>query len=334
MSNAYWFVYQRFLIRISFLWRVIEVQDVVKVYRGGNGTRALDGVSFEVPSGGIFGFLGPNGAGKTTTIRILGTILEPTEGTVRIGGADLREEPLRIKSRLGLMPDEVAFFPTLTGMDHLVYYASFYRISRPEARCRARELLDELAMGDAASKKVRSYSHGMKKRLAIAQCLMHDPDVLIMDEPANGLDPEGMRFFRDLLRSLHASGKTIFLSSHLLHEVEQLCDRVGIINHGCMMAVDSISNLAAGPASNLPDLIHVSADGLTDSAVEAILAIPGVTRAQVTPKGMDVSLAPGSEATSEITKALVLAGVRIREVRKEQPSLEDLFLAITKGARS
>ena len=224
---------------------MIEVEGLTKVYGGSKGAKALDGVSFTVPKQGIFGFLGPNGAGKTTTIRILSTVLAPTAGTIRIDGHDLREDPLAVKEKLGLMPDEVLFYPTLTGEQHLLYYASFYGIPQAEAKARATKYLDQFGLGDARTKKVKAYSHGMKKRLALAQCLLHDPEVLIMDEPANGLDPQGMRYFRDLIRFLNKEGKTIFLSSHMLAEVEQLCERVGIIDRGRMVAVDAIQTLSA-----------------------------------------------------------------------------------------
>src|SRR3989441_5378592 len=166
---------------------MIEVEGLTKVYGGSRGVRAIDNVSFTVPERTVFGFLGPNGAGKTTTIRILGTVFEPTAGTVRIDGHDIREEPMAVKETIGLMPDEVLYYPTLTGLQHLVYYASFYGMRRADARKRGKELLEQFGLGDEMAKKVKAYSHGMKKRLALAQCLLHDPHVLIMDEPANGL---------------------------------------------------------------------------------------------------------------------------------------------------
>lgn len=301
----------------------------MKVYGRRRGIRALDGVSFTVAKGDVFGFLGPNGAGKTTTIRILATILEPTEGSVRIDGVDLHEEPLALKSHLGLVPDEVAFYPTLTGLSHLLYYAAFFGIPRQDAKRRAKDLLDQLAIGDVALKKVKTYSHGMRKRLAIAQSLMHDPELLIMDEPASGLDPQGLRHFRELIRSLNAGGKTIFLSSHLLSEVEQLCEHVGIIDRGRMVAVDSISNLSARLSIGEPTVIHITAEGVTDVALGALAALPGVLKVEATPKGIDVTMQSGSDVTTEVTKALVLAGARLRELRPEQRTLEDLFLSFT-----
>ena len=310
---------------------MIEVEGITKVYGGSRGTKALDDVTFSVPKQSVFGFLGPNGAGKTTTIRILATVLEPTEGTIRIDGHNLQEEPLAVKERLGLMPDEVLFYPTLNGMQHLLYYASFYKIPRKDARLKAKDLLARFGLADDANKKLKAYSHGMKKRLALAQCLLHDPDVLIMDEPANGLDPAGMRYFRDLIRWLNSEGKTIFLSSHMLYEVEQLCGRVGIIDRGKIVAVDTIASLTSRLAVGAPTILHVAATGVTDAALSTLRAIPGVTSAEPTLTGVDVTAQAGSDVSAEVSRALVLAGAALREMRAEQRSLEDLFLTLTKG---
>lgn len=309
---------------------LIEVEGLVKTYERG-AVRALDNVSFSVPKGDIFGFLGPNGAGKTTTIRILATVLDPTGGTIRIDGHDLSVEQLAVKERLGLMPDEVAFYPTLTGYEHLLYYATFHKIPRAEARKRAKESLERFGIGDAADKKLKAYSHGMKKRLALAQCLLHDPEVIIMDEPANGLDPQGMRYFRELIRSLRSDGKTIFLSSHLLAEVEQLCERVGIIDRGRIVAVDSIANLTSRLAAGAPAVHHIVADDLSDAIFDAIRGIPGVTTLDRTDGGVRVTSSSEADVAPEVSKAIVLGGARLRELRAEQRSLEDLFLSLTKG---
>ncbi len=312
---------------------MIEIEGLTKVY-GRRGTKALDDVSFEVPDKAVFGFLGPNGAGKTTTIRILATALEPTSGAIRIGGHDLKTDWLAVKERLGLMPDEVQFYPTLTGMEHLLYYASFYKIPKAEARARAKKALEDFGIADAAGKKVRAYSHGMKKRLALAQCVLHDPDLLIMDEPANGLDPAGMRYFRDLIRWLNREGKTIFLSSHLLSEVEQLCERVAIIDRGRMIAVDSIDNLTTGLAAGAPSLLLVTAEGLTDPLLESLRQIPGVQTLERTESGVRITATPGSDVAPEVGKAVVLGGAKLRELRAQERSLEELFLSLTKeGAR-
>jgi ABC-2 type transport system ATP-binding protein len=311
---------------------MIEVEGLTKVYGGSRGTRALDNVSFSVPKGSVFGFLGPNGAGKTTTIRIMGTVIEPTAGTVRVDGHDIREEPMDVKERIGLMPDEVLYYPTLTGLQHLVYYASFYGVRRAEARKRARDLLARLGLGGAEGKKVKAYSHGMRKRLSLAQCLFHDPDVMIMDEPASGLDPLGMRSYRDLIRGLATEGKTVFLSSHLLTEVEQLCERVGIIDRGKIVAVDTIATLTSQLSAGSPVVLHITATGISEEARQQLAAIPGVTGVQPTPAGVDVTTRPGVDASPEVSRTLVLAGAQLKGMATEQRSLEDLFFALTKEA--
>jgi len=310
---------------------MIEVEGLTKVYGGSRGVKALDNVSFTVPAGSVFGYLGPNGAGKTTTIRSLGTALEPTAGTVRIDGHDVRKEPMAVKERIGLMPDEVLYYPTLTGLQHLLYYASFYGIRRADAKKKGMELLAQLGLSGAENQKVKAYSHGMRKRLSLAQCLLHDPDVMIMDEPASGLDPLGMRYYRDLIRLLASKGKTMFLSSHMLFEVEQLCERVGIIDKGRIVAVDTIANLSTRLSAGAPVVLHVTASGVTDAVLQAVAAIPGVTGVQPTPAGLDVTTRPGSDASAEVSKALVLAGVQLHGLTRDQRSLEDLFLTITKG---
>jgi len=313
---------------------MIDLEGLTKVYGGSRGFRALDNVSFSVPTKSVFGYLGPNGAGKTTTIRILATVLEPTSGTVRIDGQDVREDPMAVKEKIGLMPDEVLYYPTLTAFQHLVYYASFYGMRRADAKKKARDLLAWLGLEGAEDKKLKAYSHGMRKRLSLAQCLVHDPEVLIMDEPASGLDPLGMRFFRDLIRNLVAQGKTILLSSHMLFEVEQLCERVGIIDHGKIVAVDTIANLSARLYAGTPIVLHITATGVSEAALQAVAAVSGVTSVQPTPMGVDVTTQPGSDAGPDVSRALILAGAQLRGLAAEQRSLEDLFLALTKGDRA
>src|SRR5205809_6716469 len=173
----------------------------------------------------------------------------------------------------------------------------------------------------------------MKKRLALAQSLLHDPELLIMEEPASGLDPQGMRYFRDLIRFLNGKGKTVFLSSHLLSEVEKLCEHVGIIDRGRSVAADSIANLSSKMSAGDPTVLNVTAEGITDEAIAAVTSLPGVTGAPRTANGPDVTLHTGTDAGPDVSKALVLAGARLKELKASERSLEDLFFALTKGGR-
>ena len=297
---------------------VIEVEGLTKVYGGSHGAKALDGVSFSVPKKGVFGFLGPNGAGKTTTIRILATVLDPTAGTVRIDGHDLRADPLAVKEKLGLMPDEVLFYPTLTGLQHLLYYASFYGMRRADARKRGRDLLEQFGLGGDMEKKVKAYSHGMKKRLALAQCLLHDPEVLIMDEPANGLDPQGIRWLRDLLRSQADAGRTVLISSHVLAEVAQTVDEVVIIHRGKLIrhaAMAEVEAMAAGATTvRSPDATRLA----------SLLIKAGHDVQSIGDGRLAVSAAP--EVVGETAAA---NGVVLHELVTERATLEDVFLQLT-----
>ncbi len=310
---------------------MIEIDALVKVYDGRKGTRALDQVSLEVARGDLFGFLGPNGAGKTTTLRILATLLAPTAGTARIDGHDIREDPLAVREIIGYAPESPGFYPGLTGEDHLQYWAEFYGVPRVERRTRAQELLELMGLQEAGDRKLKAYSHGMRQRLALAQSLLNDPPVLILDEPAGGLDPAGMRFFRGLLKRFSSQGKTIFLSSHLLSEVEMTCKTVGVIHRGRMVEVSSLADLQRRIAGSREVVLKVETDGLTEEAVEAVRDLEGVVEATTSETQLLVKLEPGSDLAADVNAALLAHGTRVRSLRTEEVRLEDVFVALTEG---
>jgi ABC-2 type transport system ATP-binding protein len=204
---------------------------------------AVRGLNLSVARGEVFGFLGPNGAGKTTTIRMLMGILVPTAGRATIDMLDCHRDRVEVKRRVGYLPDTPIFYDYLRGREILEFVGEMHGLSRGEAKWDAAKLLDELALGDAAEEFAVNYSAGMKKKLALACALIHDPPVLILDEPTNGLDPRAAREVQDRLRSSAADGKTIFLSTHLLAMAERLCSRVGIIHQGELVAVGSLLEL-------------------------------------------------------------------------------------------
>ncbi len=310
---------------------MIEIESLVKVYNGRRGTKALDSISFTVPRGDLFGFLGPNGAGKTTTIRILATLLRPTSGTARIDGHDITREPLAIRDIIGYMPESPGFYPPMRGMEHLLYWAEFYGIPKAERLKQAKELLALVELQEAAQMKLKAYSHGMKQRLALAQALLNDAPVLIMDEPAGGLDPAGMRFFRQLMKRLNSQGKTIFLSSHLLSEVEMTCDTVGVINKGKIVEVSDLSTLQKRIASTRENAIRIETDGVSEEAVAAVKSIEGVRQVEVKNNVLTVVVERGSDLAADINAALVSRGSKVRSLRQEDVRLEDVFVALTGG---
>jgi ABC-2 type transport system ATP-binding protein len=204
---------------------------------------AVDGINLSVAAGEIFGFIGPNGAGKTTTIRMMGGILAPTAGTVLIDGIDMSKEPEKAKTRIGFIPDRPFLYEKLTGWEFMRFSADLYGMQDDRIRAEAMELLQMFSLRDWADGLIESYSHGMKQRLIIAAALLHDPSVIIVDEPMVGLDPTGIRMVKDLLLSKAREGKTVFMSTHSLGVAEDICDRIGIINRGALIAMGTTNDL-------------------------------------------------------------------------------------------
>lgn len=219
---------------------MIELNDLTKRY---GSTLAVDRLSLSVEKGEIFGFIGPNGAGKTTTIRMMAGVLGPTAGTVRISGIDMGSEPEAAKRLIGFIPDRPFLYEKLTGMEFLRFVSDLYGFTDGLFRKRAEELLIQFSLYDWSDHLIEAYSHGMKQRLIIASALLHEPRVIIVDEPMVGLDPAGIRMVKDLLRELAESGTTIFMSTHTLEIAEDLCNRIGVIHHGRLVALGSTGDL-------------------------------------------------------------------------------------------
>jgi len=234
---------------------VIETTALTKVY---GDKRAVDRLTLRIEPGEVMGFLGPNGSGKTTTIRLLMGLLRPTEGSASIRGRDCHRDAVALKREVGYLPDEPFLYPYLSGYELLELVAGLHGFSARDARSRARQSAELMDLGDAAGAFTVTYSMGMKKRLALAMALIHDPQVLIMDEPTNGLDPKGAREMRDTIVRLAASGRTVFLSTHLLEAAERICHRVTIIRRGVLQAVGTPGELrtryAAAPDTSLEEL--------------------------------------------------------------------------------
>ena len=204
---------------------------------------AVNDVSFQVQSGEIFGFLGPNGAGKTTTIKMIVGLLKPTSGLVQVGGYDVQSQPLQAKAVNGYVPDEPNLYAKLTGRELLRFVGDLYGIERQQVERRSEELLRLFDLAEAGDDTIDSYSHGMQQKTAIASALVHDPRALVLDEPTVGLDPKSARLIKDILRQLADRGAAIFLSTHILEIAERMCDRIGIINQGSLIAVGTMQEL-------------------------------------------------------------------------------------------
>lgn len=218
----------------------IELSALHKKYRN---AIALEPLSLAVSKGELFGFLGPNGAGKTTTIKMMTGLLEPTSGSAHIGGIDIWKSPIKAKAKLAYVPDEPNLYPKLSGWEFLRFMGSVFQISQDVFAKRAEELLQLFKMGSRADELIEGYSHGMKQKIALCGALIHDPDVLFLDEPTVGLDPGSARNLKLLLRRICDSGTTVFLSTHILEIAERMCDRVGIINEGKLIALGTMDQL-------------------------------------------------------------------------------------------
>jgi ABC-2 type transport system ATP-binding protein len=247
---------------------LIETHDLVKKY---GEFVAVNNVSFDVRSGEVFGFLGPNGAGKTTTIKMIVGLLQPTSGLVKVGGFDVQKQPLQAKASSGYVPDTPNLYAKLTGRELLRFVADLYSLDRQQALHRIDELLRMFDLIDSADETLDSYSHGMQQKASLAAALMHDPKVLLLDEPTVGLDPKSARLIKDILRQMADRGAAVMLSTHILEIAERMCDRIGIINKGQLIAVgtmDELRGLGKAGETSLEDIFL----GLTGGAEEAEIA--------------------------------------------------------------
>jgi ABC-2 type transport system ATP-binding protein len=250
---------------------LIETRNLVKRY---GDKLAVDNVSLQVQGGEVFGFLGPNGAGKTTTIKMIVGLLQPTSGTIHVAGVDVQAQPLLAKASCGYVPDTPNLYAKLTGRELLRFVGDLYDLDRRQVAQRTDELLRVLDLTNAADDTVDSYSHGMQQKASLASALMHDPKVLVLDEPTVGLDPKSARLIKDILRQMADRGAAVFLSTHILEIAERMCDRIGIINKGQLVAVGTMTELRslgkAGEVS-LEDIFLALTGGAEEAEIAEIL---------------------------------------------------------------
>jgi ABC-2 type transport system ATP-binding protein len=311
----------------------VQVTELVKRYPG-RPVDAVAGISFEVGRGEVFGLLGPNGAGKTTTIGILTTRVLPTGGTATVAGVDVAADPVTARSRLSVVPQRPNLDRALTARQNLVFHAAYHGMGRAERSRRADELLAQLGLGDRGGDKVDDYSGGMAQRLLIARALMHAPQVVFLDEPSTGLDPQARLFVWDRIRELRDGGITVVLTTHDMDEAAALTDRVGIMDHGRLLALDTPVALTRSlPGSATLDIDVERADDDTDDAVLAALE-PLAERLEPVADsgGLRARLYLSGEAAALVGPVADVLGARrarLTGVRIGEPSLEDVFLNLT-----
>jgi len=306
------------------MMNAIQVQNLTKYY---GDLLAVDHIDFAVRQGEVFGFLGPNGAGKTTTQRMLTTLLEPTVGRIIVNGHDLASDAYPVKRQMGLVPEESNVYTELTAWDNLMFTARLYRVARAERAARARELLEVFGLWEKRNVKVEDFSKGMRRRLSIAMGIIHRPTLLFLDEPTPGLDAQSSRGIRDLVRRLNAEGTTVFLTTHQIEEANQLCDRVAIIDHGQIAAIDTPERLKR--AFRRVQSVEVALEPEGSAHGEPLGAIPGVTTMVKMGDKWRLYTEDPSALLPRVLDYARSQGLRLVSLSTLGPSLEDVFLEIT-----
>ena len=307
---------------------MIEVEGLTKVY---GLRRAIDDLHFDAEKGEILGFLGPNGAGKTTTMRILSGYMPPTSGRAEVAGFDVVDESLEVRRRVGYMPETVPLYPDMTVFEYLKFMADLRHL--PDGEDRVDDVLEIVHMEERADGYISNLSKGMRQRIGLAQSLLHEPEVLILDEPTIGLDPAQIRDVRSLIQEI-GKERTVLLSTHILSEAQQVCDRVIIINKGRIVAEDSPERLQGRLTGVQRVVLKVRGDA--DGLKEVIDQVPGVLRvvSSEADHGFEFDTAPGQDVRPEVARTVVNAGYDILELRSVGLSLEDIFLELTRDEPS
>jgi ABC-2 type transport system ATP-binding protein len=316
---------------------VIEARDLRRTYKTSTGVlrrrslevEAVRGVSFEVGEGELYGLLGPNGAGKTTTIKMLITLLLPTSGSARVLGYDVVDQVQEVRRRIGyVFGGDRGLYERLPALDNLKYFAELYGVSPREQKRRIDELLELVGLKGREHERVEGYSRGMRQRLHIARGLIHDPQVVFLDEPTIGVDPVGARELRQTIATLVEAGKTVLLTTHYMFEADTLCDRIGVIAKGQIVAEGTPRELKARVSEGT--VLEVEVFGIADEAIEQVRGLRGVVAVAVEEREQAQLLVVQSEAGVELTQAVLahLNGASVGRIASREPTLEDAYIAL------
>jgi len=319
----------------------VEAVDLRRTFRTSSGTfrrtrkevEAVRGVSFTIEPGELFGLLGPNGAGKTTTIKMLITLLIPTSGTARVLGHDVVEDVREVRRRIGyVFGGDRGLYERLSGRDNLRYFSELYGVPPREQSARIGELLELVGLTGRESERVEGYSRGMRQRLHIARGLLHDPDVIFLDEPSIGIDPVGARELRATIGLLKEQGKTVLLTTHYMFEADELCDRIAVIRAGEIVAEGTPAELKQRVPGGR--VLEVETYGVTDAARDAVAGLPGVRSVAMEERGQQQVLLLQCEPGAELTQGVLglLGDVRVGRVVSREPTLEDAYVELVTRA--
>jgi ABC-2 type transport system ATP-binding protein len=307
---------------------ILQTHDLVKQYPGADEP-AVRGVSFAIRNGEIFSLLGPNGAGKTTTISMISGLIEPTEGDATVAGYSIKNEPMEAKRIIGVVPQEIALYRSLTARENLVFWGRMYGLSGGELRQRIDEVLEMAGLADRAGERIDTYSGGMQRRINIAVGLLPRPQIVFMDEPTVGIDPQSRRRILDTVKELNQTGMTVLYTTHYMEEAQELSDRIGIIDYGKMIALGTQDELTKLVGEEDAIELSISEESTSPELLTAFQAVPGISNATAD-NGTVRLLAPdGNQVLPGLIEAANSRGVKVSNVAIQEPNLESVFLHLT-----
>ncbi|MBP6176793.1 MAG: ATP-binding cassette domain-containing protein [Anaerolineales bacterium] len=305
---------------------MLEVQNLVKNY---GDFRAVKGVTFNIQEGEIFSLLGPNGAGKTTTISMLSTLYTPTSGDAVIGGYSITKDPMAVRRVIGVVPQDLALYEDLTARENLIFWGQMYNLSGKALTTRVDEVLEQIGLTDKAKDRVKTYSGGMKRRVNIGVGLLHKPRLLFMDEPTVGIDPQSRRAILDTVKDLNKQGMTLLYTTHYMEEAQELSDRVGIIDHGELIAIGTQKELTqqVGQAETL--ILHIGENDDSDALAASLKGIQGVQQAEGVEHEVSIVCSEAEDVLAAVVTKANERGIKIRSIDIREPNLEAVFLHLT-----
>lgn len=305
---------------------ILEVQNLVKNY---GDFQAVKGVSFNIEEGEIFSLLGPNGAGKTTTISMLSTLYTPTSGDAVIGGHSVTKDPMAVRAVIGVVPQDLALYEDLTARENLVFWGQMYNLSGKALNARVDEVLEQIGLTDKAKDRVKTYSGGMKRRVNIGVGLLHKPRLLFMDEPTVGIDPQSRRAILDTVKDLNKQGMTLLYTTHYMEEAEELSNRVGIIDHGELIAIGSQKELTQQVGQSETLILHISENDDPQALIPSFKGIKDVLEANVVGTEISIITPSAKDVLASVVSKANERGIKIRSIDIREPNLEAVFLHLT-----
>ena len=305
---------------------ILEVNNLIKNYGSFN---AVKGISFEIMQGEIFSLLGPNGAGKTTTISMLSTLYTPTRGDASVCGHSITKEPMAVKNCIGVVPQDLALYEDLTARENLVFWGQMYGLSGKTLKTRVDEVLEKTGLLDKAKQKIKTYSGGMKRRINIGVGLLHHPQLLFMDEPTVGIDPQSRRSILDSVKELNRGGMTVLYTTHYMEEAQELSNRVGIIDHGELIAIGTQEELTKSVGETDTLVLHVGEDTDPQNLAVEVRKLQGVIKAEVTDHEVTIITPSAEELLAQAVSFANNLGIKIHSIDIREPNLEAVFLNLT-----